>query len=80
MKITTELKKEDHWEIVIELTSDDGSETKVSVGCRTLEGHWEVVELQSVGMPRSFGTSLRIPASIAETVLFGLDYAVYWCL
>lgn len=75
-----EVETKDHWEIVIELTNDDSSETKVTVGCRTLDDDWEVVDFQSVGVPRSIGMLLKIPASVAETTLFGLDYAVYWCL
>ena len=75
MLLAPELKKKDHWEIVIELTNDDGSETKAIVGCRTLESDWKTVEPTSLS--RSIGMLFRIPASIAEDILSGLDYAIW---
>ena len=74
-----EVETKDHWEIVIELTNDDGSRTEITVGCRTLDDdEWEVVK--PTGLPRSVGMLLRIPSKYARGLYYGLGFASIWCL
>jgi len=70
---------ENRWAAVVQLTNDEGSETKITVGCRTLNDDWKTINHDEGNWPTAIGTLFRIPISIAETVLFGLEYAIYGC-